>query len=60
MADRDVQPAVFFDTMARLERFVVPFAARCRRRNQQGYAQTYVHGLLLDSDVDQKNAEVVT
>jgi len=57
LAGAVVEPAVFAGMLARLERFVEPFAARLKRVEQRTNARQYVAGLL--SNVERKNVESV-
>jgi SRSO17 transposase len=57
MEECKVSADAFQGTLARLERFVEPFAACLWRQEQKEHARTYVRGLL--SDLDRKNTESI-
>jgi SRSO17 transposase len=57
LADAEVNPEVFAGMLARIERFVEPFAAALVRCEQRRHVAEYVAGLL--SNVDRKNAESI-
>ena len=57
MTEATVDPAVFRGMLSRLQRFVEPFAASLKRREQLENTQQYVAGLL--STLKRKNAEAI-
>jgi len=57
MEECQVDRSVFDDAIARLKRFVEPFADRLVRTEQKRHALTFVSGLV--SDVDRKNTESI-
>lgn len=57
MEECEVSAVRFRGTLARLERFVEPFAERLWRQEQKNHAWTYIGGLL--SDLRRKNTESI-
>jgi SRSO17 transposase len=57
MEECEVNAAAFRGTLARLQRFVEPFAECLWRQEQKEHSQTYVSGLL--SDLRRKNTESI-
>jgi SRSO17 transposase len=57
LAECKVDPAEFQGALRRLEKFAEPFLSWLTRREQRGYARTYLAGLV--SNVDAKNVESI-
>lgn len=57
LAQCEVSPKIFDDMIKRVEKFVTPYAAHLRRKEQRQHAQTYLGGLM--SDLERKTSESI-